>query len=90
MDQINLEGAYTQLKEELPRPWHSTCSKCGKTLITEINASYVAERDKTIKLYVPSHCPKCAGKLDDVIIKIVAEINKKGEIHPKNKEGPAK
>lgn len=86
-DHFNIEGAYNELKEEAPYPWKAECTECPNELITQLDVSYLPEKDDRIKLLRPALCPECASELDKVLVKIVAEIAPNGKIYPKNKEG---
>jgi len=86
MDQINLEGAYEQLKEELPRPIKTDCVGCDKELITQLDASYIPDRDLRIKIFRPAYCQECT-EANGVFVKLIAEIGGDGKFYPKNKKG---
>lgn len=90
MSEINLEGAYQQLEDESPFPWQYNCKKCNRKVITELNTSYLPEKDRGIKLFRPLYCPKCNDGLDKLMIKVIAEIKEDGKIYPRNKKGRVK
>lgn len=86
MDQINLEGAYEQIKQEMPRPHKANCTDCGRKLITQIDVSYMPDKDQRIKFFRPAFCKECM-QANGIFVKLIAEIDENGELHPKNKEG---
>lgn len=87
MDEINLDGVYEQLREELPVPWNTKCTECGRKLITQLDVSYIPEKDHRVKFFRPAYCGECAEN-NGIYVKLIGEISKDGEFHPKNKEGP--
>lgn len=87
MDQINLEGAYEQLKEEMPLPIKTDCVGCNKKLITQLDVSYIPDRDLRIKLFRPAYCQDCTEQ-NGIFVKLVGEISGEGKFYPKNKKGP--
>lgn len=89
MAEINLEGAYEQLKERCPVLHRGNCTECGITMITELHVSYIPDRQQRIKVYRPAHCQDC-GDIRDPFIKLIAELGADGKIYSKDKEGRAK
>lgn len=88
-DTINLQGAYENLKQEMPVPWKAECTDCGTDLITQLDTSYLEERDDAIKVFRPSYCNECM-EINGLYVKVIAEVKKDGKIYPKNQEGPVK
>lgn len=82
---INLQEKYETLRQEMPKLTNGECSECGKDMITELDVSYLPNRDQRIKIFRPAKCVDCS-QTNGIVIKILGEIAANGKIYPKNKE----
>lgn len=81
---IDLEETYKQLKEEFPLPFEGRCTGCKTKMITQLEVSFVPEKNSRIKLLRPANCPECI-KQDGLLVTVVGEIAANGKIYPKNR-----